>query len=51
MIDRDIQNEFEYKTKEKCVNSQGEPNIDYVIWLEKELIKARTKVEKLLDGL
>lgn len=46
MTDRDIQKEFEDLTLENCVNSQGEPDIDYVIWLEKELIEARTKSQK-----
>lgn len=38
---KDIQNEYRIITGEDIVNSQGEPDIDYVLWLEMELIDAR----------
>lgn len=34
----DLKNKFEEETGVPWINSQGEPDIDYVTWLEKNLI-------------
>ncbi len=36
-----LRKEFEDLTLESPFNSQGEPEIDYTVWLEEQLIKAR----------
>ena len=39
MIPEDLRNEFKALSGDNWINSQGEPDIDYVSWLEKKLIK------------
>lgn len=34
-----LRDQFEVETGEKHINSQGEPDIDYVAWLEQKLVK------------
>lgn len=41
MTKEEIQVEYMHTTGENIVNSQGEPDIDYVEWLEIQLIEAR----------
>ena len=43
MTEQQIKEEYENITGEKCINSQGEPDIDYVAWLEQMLIGQTAK--------
>lgn len=39
----ELQNKFYKETGVECINSQGEPDIDYMQWLEDKVIKGATE--------
>lgn len=39
--------QFKNETDISCVNSQGEPDIDYVHWLESKIISANAPIEEI----
>lgn len=47
MKDTDLRNQFNRETGNRCINDQGDPDIDYVIWLEKKYIRSH---EAVLDS-
>ncbi len=49
MKPQDLQNKYLREAQEHHINGQGEPDIDYVIWLENNLIQYINQNKELIE--